>query len=114
MNALITDPFNKRLYLLEAPVKRARESTCATVRGFLGRAYRRRYCLLPRMYHIQSPHHALLMEGLRHRAGGAQNGQPRHCLLGREFLRRCMALGRRPATYAAAYTDAAPRDWRIG
>jgi len=54
------------------------------------------------------------MERLRHRAGGAQNGQPRHCLLGREFLLRCMALVRQPATYAAADTDKALRDWRLG
>lgn len=54
------------------------------------------------------------MERSRHRAGGAQNGQHRHCLLGREFLLCCMALVRQPATCAAADSDKRLRNWRLG
>jgi hypothetical protein len=66
------------LYFFEAAPKRPRQCCCLVVRGFLGRAQRRRRCLLPTTYQTQSPQRPLLTAGSRHSPEGPRNGQPRH------------------------------------
>jgi len=66
------------LHRLEAPPKRARQKTCLGVRGSFGLIYRCRHCLLPRIYHTQSPHRPLLSAGSRHAPEDARKGHPRH------------------------------------
>ncbi len=78
MQASCCSPVSASLYSLEAAARRARERSCAGVLGSIGLAQRRRHCLLPRMYHTQSPHRPLLITGSRHSPDGPHHSQRLH------------------------------------
>ncbi len=78
MHASCCSSVSASLYSFEAAANRARQRSCVGVWGSLGLAQRRRHCLVPRIYHTQSPHRPLLITGSRHSPRGPQNLQSLH------------------------------------